>query len=256
MTPESAAEYGPYRRALQGILAVLTISGILYLLASIALAVFSKHKVNLTRSPIHPGNPTEMLICQGDVERLFHDLNERTFTLPTLVSQREANVAQQWDMFSKRWRTEWQEVGERCRFLELRDRGLGTAFDRLAYSHADLEDVELKFAALLRNYIDQQMPHIEEIRRNLDESRKGLERARDEHRPGTQPGGALLPQAPGTGQPRAGRAAPTRQELTGHRRGDGPAARARSLGDPHQHPAQQGRPEWNLSRKDMSPEAG
>ena len=38
-----------------------------------------------------------------------------------------------------------------------------------------LADMQLKFAALLRNYIDEQVPHIESIRRSLEASRRGLE---------------------------------------------------------------------------------
>jgi hypothetical protein len=159
-------------------LAVLTVTGILYLLISIAFSVFEKRKVRLRGSRIQGENLEEVLRCQADVERLFHEVVDHTFDLQARASRQPLDLAQQWEMFWQRWRDDWSEVGERCRFVELRDRGLGTAFDRLAYAHEALEQTGLKFATFLRNYIDNQVPHIEEIRRGLEASRRGLEAQR------------------------------------------------------------------------------
>ena len=157
----------------------MAVGGILYLLASIAVSVFAKRQVPLKGKPINAQNIDEVLVCQDNVEQLFKDLNDETFSLQGLVGKQDteagARLAMQWEDFSKRWHDRWSEVGQRCRFVELRDRGLGADFDRLAWAHEDLEDMKLKFAALLRNYIDEQVPHIESIRRSLEASRRGLE---------------------------------------------------------------------------------
>jgi hypothetical protein len=172
---QGAAEFRPYRRALNGIVAFVAVGGILYLLTSIAVSVFAKRQVPLKGKPINAQNIDEVMTCQSDVEQLFKDLNDETFGLQGLVGKKDADLAIQWEDFSKRWHDRWSEVGQRCRFVELRDRGLGADFDRLAWAHEDLEDMKLKFAALLRNYIDEQVPHIESIRRSLETSRRGLE---------------------------------------------------------------------------------
>jgi hypothetical protein len=176
---QGATEFRPYRRALNAIVAFVAVGGILYLLASIAVSVFAKRQVPLKGKPINAQNIDEVLVCQGNVEQLFKDLNDETFSLQGLVGKQDteagARLAMEWDDFSKRWHDRWSEVGQRCRFVELRDRGLGADFDRLAWAHEDLEDMKLKFAALLRNYIDEQVPHIESIRRSLEASRRGLE---------------------------------------------------------------------------------
>jgi len=176
---QGAAEFRPYRRALNALVAFVAVGGILYLLASIAVSVFAKRQVPLKGKPINAQNIDEVLVCQDNVEQLFKDLNDETFSLQGLVGKQDteagARLAMQWEDFSKRWHDRWSEVGQRCRFVELRDRGLGADFDRLAWAHEDLEDMKLKFAALLRNYIDEQVPHIESIRRSLEASRRGLE---------------------------------------------------------------------------------
>jgi hypothetical protein len=187
---DPALEFRPYRRALQGIVAFVSIAGILYLLASIAVSVFSKQQVHLRGAPIRGDDPAEVLGCQNDVERLFREINAQTFGLQAMAGQRDTDLAQQWEAFTRGWKREWAEVGQRCRFEELRDRGLGTDFDRLAYAHADLADLELKFAALLKRYVDDQVPHIEAIRRSLEASRRGLA-ARTRPEPPPQAGGVM-----------------------------------------------------------------
>ena len=137
--------------------------------------MFSKRQVHLKEKPINAENIDDVLNCQDRVEQLFKDLNDETFGLQGLVGKKDTDLAQQWEDFSKTWQDKWSEVGQRCRFVEMRDRGLGADFDRLAWAHEDLEDMKLKYAALLRNYIDEQVPHIESIRRSLETSRRGLE---------------------------------------------------------------------------------
>ncbi|HJZ84451.1 MAG TPA: hypothetical protein VKN99_04730 [Polyangia bacterium] len=195
MATEPPVEFSPYRKALQAIVAFVTVGSILYLLASIAVSVFSRRQVHLRRAPITGQDLDDLLTCQSDVEKLFREINERTFDLQARAAVKEVDLAQHWEEFSKRWHEQFLEVGQRCRFVELRDRGLGTAFDRLAYAHADLEDVEHKFATLLRNYIDDQVPTIEDIRRSLEASRRGLEaqKRRQEAPPQAGTGGAMKP---------------------------------------------------------------
>ena len=178
MPSESATEFRPYRRALQAILASVTVGAILYLLASIAIAVFSKHPVRLRRPPISAENLDDLLSCQSDVERLFRDINEHTFEIQAQAARRDVDLAQHWSEFSANWEREWRIVQAQCRFVELSDRGLGVGFDRLAHAHEALEVQKNKFAAMMRNYIDDQVPHIEEIRRSLEASRRGLESQR------------------------------------------------------------------------------
>jgi hypothetical protein len=156
-------------------MAAITIGGVLYLVASIAVAVFSRQQGHPLGKPINAEDVDQLLQCQADVESLFHDLTDQTFGLYARVGRKQTDIAQAWETFSRNWHDRWLGVGARCRFTELRDRGLDSAFDRLAYAHEALEDTELKFAAHLRDYIDHQVPHVEEIRRSLESSRGGLE---------------------------------------------------------------------------------
>jgi hypothetical protein len=174
LAAEPATEFRPYRRALQGILASVTILAVVYLLTSIAVSVFAKRRVHLKGKPIQAENIDDVLACQADVERLFHELAGRTFELCARPSRAKADLGEEWESFSQKWHDDWAEVGGRCRFLELRDRGLGADFDRLAWAHDALEDVKYKLAAILRAFADGEGREIAAIRHSLEASRQGL----------------------------------------------------------------------------------
>src|ERR1043166_590710 len=106
----------------------MTVGAILYLLASIAISFFSKHPVRLRRPPISAENLDDLLSCQTDVERLFREINERTFEIQAQAARRDVDLAQHWSEFTGRWESDWRIVQAQCRFLELSDRGLGAAF--------------------------------------------------------------------------------------------------------------------------------
>src|SRR5687767_11385804 len=96
----TTTEYRVYRRALGAIFAVLTIGGILYLLASIAVGVFGQPEVVMGLKPISAENLNEQLGCQTDVERLFHQLNDDGFRLQARVGQAPVNLMAEWEAFS------------------------------------------------------------------------------------------------------------------------------------------------------------
>jgi hypothetical protein len=67
-------------------------------------------------------------------------------------------------------------VGARCRFEDLQDRGLGRGYDHLAHVHAELEEIQQQYGALLERFIDNEAPRVGDIRRKLADSRKLFEK--------------------------------------------------------------------------------
>jgi hypothetical protein len=119
-----------------------------------------------------------LLQCQADVEGLFDDVNRKLFDLQALGARYDIGLAEQWEAFSKQWLRRRLAVGAGCRFEELKNRGLGAAYDHLAVVYDELLGVQRAYAVLLYNYIDHHASRVDDIRHTLETSRKALERAR------------------------------------------------------------------------------
>jgi hypothetical protein len=185
-------EFREYRRAVQattfGIAAII----IAWLIASVAHSLFARPAVrpeSMVATFSGRADDTDALLsCQADVETLFDDVNRKLFSLQALGSHYDIELAEQWEMFSKRWKQRRREVGARCRFEELRSHGLGAAYDRLAAVYDELEEVQRAYAVLLYNYIDHRASQVDDIRHALESSRKTFESQRAARGPTRQPG--------------------------------------------------------------------
>jgi hypothetical protein len=175
-------EFRWYRKVLQAGFAFLAIGGVLYLLASIAGTIYARREVKGSRPRIsgRADSVAELMSCERDVDRLFRDLGDQVFGLQALTARQEIDLAQRWEDWRKGWLARWLEVEHRCRFRELRDRGYGTAYDRMAYVHEELEEIEQRLDSLLRSFIEHEAPRLDEIRRELDRVRRELDRRRAE----------------------------------------------------------------------------
>jgi hypothetical protein len=152
---------------------------VLYLLASIAASIYSRREVRgKVRISEQADSLEELTACQNDVDRLFSDLADQVFGLQALSGREEVALAQRWEEWRKGWMRRWAEVEHRCRFRELRDRGYGTAYDRMAYAHAELEEIEQRLDRLLKSFIDHEAPLMTDIRRKLTQTRMELEKRR------------------------------------------------------------------------------
>jgi hypothetical protein len=176
---ESKSEFRRYRQGLQigtfGIAAVI----IAWLIASVAHSLFAHPAVRRSATFSGRADDVEALLdCQADVESLFDDVNRKLFELQALGARYDIEQAEQWEAFSKQWKRRRQEIGQRCRFDELENHGLGAAYDHLAAVYGELEEVQRAYAVLLYNYIDHHASRVEDIRTTLKSSRTTFERQR------------------------------------------------------------------------------
>jgi hypothetical protein len=172
-------EFRRYRQALQALTFGTTAIIIAWLIASVAITLFARRAVRPTATFSGRADDFDALLtCQTDVESLFDGINRKLFDLQALGARYDIELAEQWEGFSKRWKLRWRETGARCRFEELRNRGLGAAYDHLAVVHAELEEVQRAYAVLLYSYIDHHASRVQDIRHALESSRKAIEAAR------------------------------------------------------------------------------
>jgi hypothetical protein len=184
---EAKSEFRRYRQGIQ--LLAFGVTGIIvaWLLASVGRALFVHPRV-MSPDRLFSGRADDydaLLACQGDVEGLFAEVNRELFALQALGASHKDEMAQKWEAFSKEWEARRREIGARCRFSELENRGLGSAYDHLATVYDDLEDVQHAYTVLLDNFIDHHASRVDDIRRTLEASRRALEheRARAAERP-------------------------------------------------------------------------
>ena len=153
-----------------------------WLIASVAHSLFARPAVRTgelgTRFSGSKDDVDALLSCQADVESLFDDVNQKLFDLQALGARYDIALAEQWEAFSKPWKQRWRQVGARCRFDELRDHGLGAAYDHLAAVYDELGEVQRAYAVLLYNFIDHQASRVDDIRHTLESSRRTFESER------------------------------------------------------------------------------
>jgi hypothetical protein len=190
------AEFRRYRQGLTATyVAVAGLGGVL-LTASVAQALFwHRPAVDLTGPKLSAENPNpkELIGCNRDVADLLAALGATT---TALMADPSPDMHRRWEEFSRQWRKHYDEVDERCRFSELANTNMGTAYDRMAGVHGDLPAMRLKYQGLLVRFDEEQADEIDRMRRALDLSLAALEeraqeqddRRNDDRR--SDPGGA------------------------------------------------------------------
>lgn len=171
MALKTPSEFRPYRRLFQGVFAFVAIGGVIFLLISIGLSVFGRRDAGPLPAQIS-GQPSvdEQVACQREVQGLFDELNQQLFERQKDVSKSDVDVLSKWEAWRERWHRRWTEVGYRCRFEGSKGKGLGDAYDRMAYVHEDLEEIEQRFDAQLNRFLNHEAPHVAEIRAALAEN--------------------------------------------------------------------------------------
>jgi hypothetical protein len=175
------AEFRRYRQGLTTLyLAVAGVGGVL-LTVSVAQALFwHRPAVALTGPKLSAENPNpeELIECNRDVAELLAALGATT---TALMAEAGPDMHRRWEDFSRQWRKHYDEVDERCRFSELANTNMGTAYDRMARVHGDLPALRLKYQGLLVRFDEEQADEIDGMRRALDLSLAALEERAQEH---------------------------------------------------------------------------
>ena len=168
-------EFRRYRQALTTLyLVVIGLGGVL-LTASVAkVLLFRSPTVELTgpRISAENPNPEELMKCNRDVAALLGALGSET---AALMAQPTAEIDRHWEEFSRNWRKTYDEVNARCRFQELANTNLGTAYDRMAGVHAELPAMRLKYQDLLVRFDEEQADELGRMQRALENSLAALE---------------------------------------------------------------------------------
>jgi hypothetical protein len=150
----------------------------LYLIASVSVWLLQRDRARQMRPPIgDQPRIEELLACHTEVDRLFHDLNHRYDEIPSQLADAPFDVGQRARELQTQWRRRWREVGQHCRFNELSGKLMQPGFDRLTTVHADLEELDIGYAALLGRFGRQLASGVDDMRKTLQASRQSLEAA-------------------------------------------------------------------------------
>lgn len=168
--------------------AVVGLVGV-YLIVSISAWLLMRHRARQIRPPIgDQPRMEELLACHSEVNRLFQDLNHRYAELPAQLAKQPVDMQRRTRQVQGEWRRKWREVGQHCRFDELSGKVRQPGFDQLATVHADLEELDIGYAALLARFGRQMAPRVDDLRRQLQHSKQSLQAAARRGAPGAAGG--------------------------------------------------------------------
>jgi hypothetical protein len=141
--------------------------------ASIVIELFATGRPEARREALPVA---EQAVCNRDVRSLLERLVREAARLEQLpLEGRTTDLIAMWDGFAQSWGDDWRALGERCRFAQLADRGLGTAYDRIAWVHHTLPTTKLKYAEQMARFSRDLAGEVAEMRSALDKSLKDLE---------------------------------------------------------------------------------
>jgi hypothetical protein len=162
-----------YRYALlAGLIAVGAALGVL-VSASIVIDLFATGRKEARREALAA---PELAACHADVRLLLERLAREAARLELLpLEGRPGDLVTTWDGFAGSWDTAWREIDTRCRFSQLADRGLGTAYDRMAWVHRSLPSTKKKYAEKMARFSRDLAGEVAQMRRALDKSLADLE---------------------------------------------------------------------------------
>jgi hypothetical protein len=191
-----------YRRVVY--VAYFSIVGLVgvYLIVSISAWLLLRHRARQMRPPIGDRpRIEELLACHTEVERLFHDINHRYDEIPSQLAMKPFDARRRAREVQGEWRRKWREVGQHCRFNELSGKVVQPGFDELAAVYADLEELDIGYAALLARFGRQLAPRVDDMRKSLQASRQSLEAAARRGAPSAAEGAGGTAKADRASQP-------------------------------------------------------
>lgn len=174
-----------YRTVLLAVIGLPAAALAILISASIVIELFATPRAAADRAT--PG-AAEQLACNREVQALLDRLVREAARVELTPLESRGDIGQlgaSWDAFSGEWDAEWRAAEARCRFAALADRGLGTAFDRMAWVHRSLPTTKLKYAEQMARFSRDLAPEVAEMRRALDKSHADLEKrsaGKDEER--------------------------------------------------------------------------
>ncbi len=177
------AEFRRYRQGLTTLYFAVAAFGFVLLSSSvIKQLLFHSPRVSLQgpRLSAEDPNPSELLQCNDDVQVLLEDLGKQAATL--MQQAPPQRVSRRWTAFSHQWRDRWHEINLRCRFKELVNTDMGTAYDRMASVHGDLPAMRLKYEGLIGRFDDEQAAELGRMHRALELSHAALQERADRSR--------------------------------------------------------------------------
>ncbi|ACY16252.1 hypothetical protein Hoch_3752 [Haliangium ochraceum DSM 14365] len=214
---EKASEFKRYQQALAIAYAVVIGAGTLLLAASVV-------RVLLFRPVVQPSDPlTPDLIqrCNDQVTALHEQLGRQSLHLMARAMRSpaageapadERDTSAPWDAFARGWHRDWESVNDSCQFsardvsspspagahASRDDQTLVVAHEHLAFAHANLLALELRYRSLLERFDDELAPPLKDLARVLSRTQQLLpdpDHARDAV-PDPDPRGANPRQAP------------------------------------------------------------
>jgi hypothetical protein len=161
----SAAEFRPYRRFVTWSALTFISLGVAYLLLSVAITIYRQRHAVGTATPIaEQMSPTELQGCWQELSDVRVALEKHLEKSHYLLGPYDQGEAQRWASEGDIWRSQWRQLGERCRFAQPAPASAPPHFEQLGAAWQELGDTATTYTKELLRFVREQSPRLDRLR--------------------------------------------------------------------------------------------
>jgi hypothetical protein len=167
-----------WRRIFLGLYFVFTLGTVIYTALSVIMILCGGRAVPVKGPRIseRADNLDEVRACHKDLERLLADLHRETFTIQARALRFDIDPAAEWHNWSQSWAMRWRTLDWRCRFSDIRGRGISAEIDKMASVHHDLEELQRSYSQVMDRFIAAYADRLHNLRKDLVSIRAMIDR--------------------------------------------------------------------------------
>jgi hypothetical protein len=162
---QSAAEFRPYRRFVTWTALTLISIGVGYLLLSVAITIYrQRHAVGAAVPIGEQLSRNELRGCWQELDDVRVALEKHLEKSHYLLGPYDQGEAQRWASEGDIWRSQWRQLGERCRFGQPAPAPAPPHFEELGAAWRELGDTATTYTKELLRFVREQSPRLDRLR--------------------------------------------------------------------------------------------
>lgn len=164
----SPAEFRSYRRFVTAFVLIFVSLGSGYLLMSVGITIYRQRHAAPTDERVGDAiTSSEIQGCFAELDDVTQGLAKHLENFHHLLARYDAGEAQRWAEEGTVWRRQWEGLGKRCRFPEIRGPAFRKEIEEMATAYAELGETHQIYTKSLRQFGRDQAPRLDRVRERL-----------------------------------------------------------------------------------------
>ncbi|HEY0705651.1 MAG TPA: hypothetical protein VGG33_02585 [Polyangia bacterium] len=162
---QSVAEFRPYRRFVTWTALTFISIGVAYLLLSVAITIYrQRHAVGAAVPIGEQLSRKELTGCWQQLDDVRVALEKHLEKSHYLLGPYDQGEAQRWASEGDIWRSQWRQLGDRCRFGQPAPAPAPPHFEELGAAWRELGDTATTYTKELLRFVREQSPRLDRLR--------------------------------------------------------------------------------------------